>query len=148
MLFYEIIRSVFSPSGTIIPLPFFPSEQPGKESFLFGRRRREGHRLELLCLLSLLISLFPEILLAVQRFFPFPNAIDITAVRLLDPGFLSGVPASVTADTGMDVLAHALEAYVAKGANPFTDAAAEKAFLRELRVRYAAQAEEGKMCKS
>lgn len=47
---------------------------------------------------------------------------------VLEPSFLTGVPAPVTADTGMDVLAHALESYVARGANPFTDAMAEKAF--------------------
>ena len=60
---------------------------------------------------------------------PLVDETLLPETALLDPGFLSGVPASVTADTGMDVLAHALEAYVAKGANPFTDAAAEKAFL-------------------
>lgn len=47
---------------------------------------------------------------------------------LLDGQFLSGVPENVTADTGLDVLTHAVEAYLSVSANTFTDALAEKGF--------------------
>ena len=46
---------------------------------------------------------------------------------LLDPALTASVPPGVTADTGMDVITHGLEAYVATGANDFSDGFAEKA---------------------
>jgi alcohol dehydrogenase len=48
-------------------------------------------------------------------------------LAIVDPVLTSGMPASITADTGMDAFAHAAEAMTSTMANPMSDILAEKA---------------------
>lgn len=64
-------------------------------------------------------------------------------VAVLDPQFTKTLPKQMIAYTGMDVLTHALEAFVTKNANSFTDmyaVQAARATLRRLTVLFAGDA--------
>lgn len=58
---------------------------------------------------------------------------------ILDPEMTTGLPKHITANTGMDALCHAIECYISKKANPFSDTFALKAInliSRSIRTAY------------
>lgn len=69
----------------------------------------------------------------------------LPAIALIDYTLTMRMPSRLTADTGVDALVHAVEAYVSRKANPFTDAlalTAMRTLFANLRVSYAEPANE------
>ena len=64
---------------------------------------------------------------AANKKYPLTDYSLTPTVAIIDPEFAMSMPASIVADTGVDVLTHAVEAYVSILASDFTDGLAKKA---------------------
>ena len=59
--------------------------------------------------------------------YPLADYALLPSIAIIDPALVMSVPSTVAADTGMDVLTHALEAYVSIMASAYTDGLALQA---------------------
>lgn len=59
--------------------------------------------------------------------YPIVSDEIVPDIAIVDPEIPASMPPHITANTGMDVLAHAVEAFVSSGANSYTDPLAKKA---------------------
>ncbi len=66
--------------------------------------------------------------------YPITDYALVPTIAIVDPELVYSLPARVVADTGMDVLTHAIEAYVSNMASDYTDGLAIKAI--ELVAKY------------
>ncbi len=64
---------------------------------------------------------------AENKKYPLTDYSLTPTIAIIDPEFTTNLPAQVTADTGLDVLTHALEAYASVLASDYTDALALQA---------------------
>lgn len=71
--------------------------------------------------------------------YPMVDECLVPDYAVLDAHLTLSVPPQITADTGIDVLTHAIEAYLSRNANSFTDAMAEKSIkllAKNLKLAY------------
>ncbi|MGL4608032.1 MAG: 1-propanol dehydrogenase PduQ [Eubacteriaceae bacterium] len=67
---------------------------------------------------------------------PLTDILMMPDVAILDPKLIESVPAGATAATGMDVMTHAIEAFISTGNNPFARCYANKAVELVFRSLY------------
>jgi alcohol dehydrogenase class IV len=69
----------------------------------------------------------------------------LSNVAIVDPSLTQSMPLTVTADTGIDALVHAIESYVSANANPFSDLLAMEAIRLVAENLYPAYAKASNM---